>query len=194
MILNMPIRFCNKWLTFKSNIFCLKDLALSLDDILIDAGKVPIFFTPKIISMPEPGYYHLGGNPSYKRTIKSYVALLKKITTKRRNVTNKDRGRFLCLAFLRVEVPKHELATKNATGKSRDKDMKVITIPRLDQEILAAIFTQAQHQFPEFTDAYTDSSCDTIQAINDVCKRERGRSHTSDGQVQKIVVQLINRR
>ena len=127
--------------------------------------------------MPEPGYYHLGGNPSYKRTIKSYVDILTKITKgKRRNATDADRGRFLCLAFLRIEIAKHDLATQNCTGRSRDKNKRMIIIPKLDQELLAAIFTQARHQFVEFREEHTDSASSTVKVINDICLRERWSS------------------
>ena len=139
---------------------------------MMEPNKQQIKFTPRIISMPEPGQYCLGGNPLYKRSIRSYVAILKKINH-RRKLTCKERGRFLCQAFVREEFSKYDLATKNCTGKSRDKDKKIVPIEKLDQELLAAIFAQARHQFQDFSDIHTDSQCETIKAINIICKNER---------------------
>ena len=164
-------------------MFCfLKDIPPSPIETTTEPTKRPIKWTPRIISMPEPGYHYLGGNPSYKRCIKSYEALLKKIPFRRID-TNKDRGRILCLKLLREEYSREELATKNCSGKTRDKDRKITTIPQLDQDVMGAIFAQARHQFPEFKDIHTDHTCDTVKLINRACAEAKNSLWKTKGMI-----------
>ena len=129
-------------------------------------------FTPRVINMPAPGQYLIGGHPSFKRNIQDYKKLLEKVSYHRKT-SDADNGRLLCMKYLREEVSTEELATKNVTGVSRLANGSKTSVPKLNEEFLRAIFTQAKHQFPGFTDWLTDPKCRTVYAINSMCRQAR---------------------
>ena len=108
-------------------------------------------FTPRVINMPAPGQYLVGGHPSFKRNIQDYKKLLEKVSYYRKT-SDAENGRLLCMKYLREEVSMEEMATKNVTGVSRLTNGSKTKLPKLDEDFLRAIFTQAKHQFPGFTD------------------------------------------
>ena len=130
--------------------------------------------------MPAPGQYLIGGHPSFKRNIQDYKKLLEKVSCYR-NTSDADNGRLLCLKYLREEVSTEELATKNVTGVSRLTNGSMISVPKLNEEFLGAIFTQAKHQFPGFTDWFMDSKCRTVKAVNDMCRKARHALYAAGG-------------
>ena len=130
-------------------------------------------FTPRIMNMPAPGQYLIGGNPSFQRNIQDYKKLLEKVSYYRKT-SDAENGRLLCMKYLRDEVSVQEMATKNVTGVSRDlTNRRKISMPKLNEEFLQAVFTQAKHQFPGFTDRLTDPVNKTLYALNDICKKAR---------------------
>ena len=124
--------------------------------------------------MPEPGKYLLGGNEALLRNIKDYRSALHKVSLLKYD-NDMDWGRLLAGALMRQEFSKEELGTGNITGGSRDSTNKRhLKIPKLNPVIMEAIFTQAQHQFPGFTDEYVLKRCNkTVLYLNDICKRAR---------------------
>ena len=129
---------------------------------------------PRILSMPEPGKYLLGGNTKLVRNIQDYKAILRKISSA--NVTDPFLcGRRLCGLLMRQEFSQEELATKNVTGVSRNTTHH-IPIAKLDPVIMEAIFEQAQYQFPE-VDFMTDKGRrkKILSYLNAICKDTRPR-------------------
>ncbi len=131
-------------------------------------------FTPRVLSMPEPDKYLLGGKDGLLRSIKDYKVLLGKVAMAKCKDAS-DSGRILCGMFLREEFTKDELAEGNITGTSREKETHRITqITKLNPVVMDAIFCQAQHQFPGFTDAYTLKGPNkTVAFLNNICRRIR---------------------
>ena len=127
----------------------------------------------RFVAGPESGTFLLGGSETLIRSVADYNTALYKVQTQRRLATNKQKARFLCIHLLKCEFPRHELARKNLTGNSRDDNNKRCKIPQLDRNIIQSIFIQAQTQFPDFTDWYTDTNCKTVEAMNECCKRAR---------------------
>ena len=144
------------------------------------AGEDP--YAPRYISALVPGKLLLGGDRYLERDIAWYEKLLKGVKCRKKGNDN-DRGRLLCQGLTRAEFFEQELATKNITGFSRDGSKKHINIPKLDENVLNAIFMQARCQFPGFADNYTDHKCDTVKALQGVCKvaRSKARSRVEPG-------------
>ena len=128
---------------------------------------------PRLLGVPEPGKYLLGGNPSLVRNINDYNAMLKQIP-KTLMKHPADFGRRLCGLLMRQEFSKEELATKNVTGVSRHLNRHTFPIEKLDPVIMDAIFEQAQYQFPD-VDFMTDEGTrrKIITYLNDICKHAR---------------------
>ncbi|XP_071808708.1 uncharacterized protein [Asterias amurensis] len=127
----------------------------------------------RFVAGPESETFLLGGSETLVRSVVDYNTALHKVQTQRRFATDKQKARFLCIHLLKCEFPRHELARKNLTGNSRDDNNKRCKIPQLDRNIIQSIFIQAQTQFPDFTDWYTDTNCKTVEAMNECCKRAR---------------------
>ena len=125
---------------------------------------------PQIISMPKPGQFYLGGNTLFPRNIDDYKKALKKVT-RHRDYKGADNGKWLCLALMKQEFTSQDMRTKNITGLSFDKSKRRIRIPQLDPVIIGAIFKQAAHQYPGFTDSPVKSR--TVDSMNNSCKHER---------------------
>ena len=103
--------------------------------------------------------------------------LLRQVSNSRKTTDNEN-GRLLCLKLLGLEVQK-ALATKNMSGvfwtqHGEDAEGEDALVPKLNEELLRAIFTQAKHQFPGFTDSLSDPNCKTVKALDDVCKTAQG--------------------
>ena len=125
---------------------------------------------PWFVPGKEPDEYLLGGNENMVRSVSEYKVILKEVNQRKQEASNADQGRLLCLNLMRREIPKEELARKNVTGNSRDKNNKKYKIGTLDREIVHSISQQAKMQFPDFHDWYTDHKCKTVEAINERCK------------------------
>ena len=85
------------------------------------------------------------------------------------SVKDKIPGRRLITKLLHHIYTPQELSTMNATGKTKGK----ASYPKLHSMGLTALFNQARLQFPSFTDDPIDSTCDTMRAINNICKKSR---------------------
>ena len=127
----------------------------------------------KLMSGPDSGTYLLGGSETLVRSVADYNAMLREVQQRRRNASDNEKGKLLCVCLLKREVPKEELAIKNVTGNSRDENNKRCKIPQLDRVIINSIFHQAKMQFTGFSDWYTDSKSKTVEALNECCKRAR---------------------
>ena len=129
-------------------------------------------YLPRFINAPTPGKLLLGGDSGMERDLGWYKKLLKQAKCRKKE-TDDERGRLLCQGLLRAEFSTEELACGNMTGRSRSELNKFIEIPRLNERVLNAIFTQARYQFPGFVDCYTDLQCPTVKALNRICKVTR---------------------
>ncbi len=131
---------------------------------------------PRVLSMPEPGKYLLGGNAKLVRNIKDYKAILQQIP-KVPKTTLQDPslfGRRLCGLLMRWEFTKEELATKNVTGISRHSNKQINRIGKLDPVIMEAIFEQAQYQFPRVNFTTDEGGRKMmINFLNNICKKAR---------------------
>ena len=58
------------------------------------------------------------------RSVSEYKVILKEVNQRKQEASNADRGRLLCLNLMGREIPKEELARKNVTGNSSDKNNK----------------------------------------------------------------------
>ena len=85
------------------------------------------------------------------------------------SIKDKIPGRRLITKLLHHVYTQQELSTMNATGKTKEK----ASYPKLHSMGLIALFNQARLQFPMFTDHPADSSCETMKAINNICKKSR---------------------
>ncbi|XP_022104662.1 uncharacterized protein LOC110986780 [Acanthaster planci] len=129
--------------------------------------------TPVYIASNETGKFLLGGSEGLVRDIFEYHGDVRRASTRAASKPEAT-GRMLCSILMRKEFSKEDLASKNVTGKSRDpKTKKCVPVPKLDSNILQAIFRQARLQFPDFHDTYTDTKCPTVQLLNDTCKHIR---------------------
>ena len=125
-----------------------------------------------IIILPPQGQYFIGGFPAFRRNMDDYRIILKEVLHCRQSDDN-EKGRLLCMKILGQEVSK-AVATKNATGLFWTEHGKDSLVPKLNEELLRAIFMQAKHQFPGFTDSLSDLNCKTVKALNDVCRKAQG--------------------
>lgn len=127
----------------------------------------------KVMAGSDSGTYLLGGSETRVRSVDEYNTMLKEVHQRRRNASDNEKGKLLCVCLLKREIPKDELAIKNVTGNSRDENNKRCKIPQLDRDIINCIFHQTKMQFPAFSDWYTDSKSKTVEALNECCKRAR---------------------
>ena len=134
--------------------------------------KPDITQTTQAMHVPGPGQYFVGGFPAFRRNIEDYKILLRQVSNSRKTTDNEN-GRLLCLKLLGQEVQK-ALATKNMSGVFWTQHGEDELVPKLNEELLRAIFTQAKHQFPGFTDSLSDPNCKTVKALDDVCKTAQG--------------------
>ncbi len=129
-------------------------------------------FVVRVLNIPEPGKYLLGGYTGYVRSIKDYKILLDKVAIYK-DYSDYNNGRKLCTLLAKQEFSKEELRTKNVTGYSRDHNHKLIQIPTLDANVLNAIFVQVRHQFPGFKEDWKDSKARSVKGLNKICRVER---------------------
>ena len=85
--------------------------------------------------------------------------------------SSKDRipGKKLVIRLVHHVFSGTELATMNATGKTTGQ----APYPRLNVVGLKALFLQAKMQFCDFNEDLTDTSCETIRSLNNICKKNR---------------------
>ena len=147
----------------------------------VDNGDI---YKPRFITSPVEGKLLLGGDAGLERDVDWYNKLLNYV--KSRNKTNRTDQ------ILRQNVMLQSATCKIFEGRvgmyecdrvvtkwCREK----INIPKLNDRVLCAIFTQAKTQFPGFTDWYTQSKCDTVYQLNHICKlvrKELSRRDTQD--------------
>ena len=125
-----------------------------------------------IVVVPAQGQYFIGGFPAFRRNMEDYKMLLKEVLNHRLSDDNEN-GRLLCIKLLGQELSK-AAATKNAAGVFWREFGKDLSMPKLNKELLRAIFAQAKHQFPGFTDLLADPNCKTVKALDDVCRTAQG--------------------
>ena len=126
---------------------------------------------PIYISSTDKNGYLLGGVEGMVRNIADYNTAVRKVAS--RAASKPDAmGRILCSVLVRLEFSDEELAQKNISERTRERETKRI-IPTLDKAMIHATFLQAKLQFPDFTNSHTNSGCQTVQLINDTCKHIR---------------------
>ena len=130
---------------------------------------------PHIMGLPKSGQYFIGGFPAFKRNVNDYKILLKEVSSCGKT-DDKENGQLLCLKLLGRELS-NAIAIKNSssvlwTDHTKDENRKLV--PKLNEELLRAIFMQAKHQFPGFTDSLSDPNCKTVKALDNVCRKAQG--------------------
>ena len=130
-------------------------------------------YTPSCVIGPDEGIILLGGAHDFPYPLEDYQRSLKDIQSFKKT-QNKDRGRLLILSLIRKIFTMEDLLTKNVTGCTRDSiSKKRIAIGKLDASKMMAIFDQASMQFPGFEEKCYDTKSNTVQCIQDLCKRMR---------------------
>ena len=107
-----------------------------------------------------------------QRDVEWYKNLINQVKCRKKDNDN-DRGRLLCQGLLRDEFSKDDLAAHNLTGVSRGDNNKFVHIPKLDERVLNSIFMQAKIQFSGFEDSHLQLACETVKALNRICKVAR---------------------
>ena len=103
--------------------------------------------------LPAPGQYFIGGFSAFERSVDDYKILLKEVSSCGKT-DDKENGQLLCMKLLERELS-NALTIQNAScvlWKDHTKDKSGKLVPKLNEELLCAIFTQAKHEFPGFTD------------------------------------------
>ena len=115
----------------------------------------------------------LGGRIGFVRSRQDYSELLHNVTKSGPYRDENERGKTLCLHLVRREFSNESLATKNATGQTKE-NRRTVAYPKLNEEVMRAIFDQARLQVTGFTDL-PNSTNTTTKAINNICKKERSK-------------------
>ena len=123
----------------------------------------PIDDPPLAVMRNTQGEVEIGGFPQF--TVPEYVYRKALISSAK----DKIPGRRLITRLITHVYTQHELASQNATGKTKHK----AAYPKLHTTGLQALFTQARIQFPTFDDNMSDAACETNKAINNICKKRR---------------------
>ena len=92
----------------------------------------------------------LGGRIGFVRSRQDYSELLHNVTKSGPYRDENERGKTLCLHLVRREFSNESLATKNATGQTKE-NRRTVAYPKLNEEVMRAIFDQARLQVTGFT-------------------------------------------
>lgn len=127
--------------------------------------------TPPVQLVEEDDYVLIGARPDCKIptvTYKQYVDVARAMHT--------DRDRKLALSLLGYVFTPEELASQNATGKaSVDGGRRKCVFPQLALDKMDALCRQVQLEFPNSKLQAGSTSCEIMQAINNLCRKRRIR-------------------